>query len=1235
MSVLQRVLSPIVDVRREETTGVLMMFGYSFLAMTAYNIVQPITRSRFISSLGSENIPYVLLVSAFIVGLIMQGYSRLGSKIPGRWVIPVTQAGMVGLLVFFWIMFAAGLDWVDVAFYLFGQIYGVLLISQFWTLANLIYDPRAAKRVFGFIGGGATAGGALGASISAFFAEEIGSRQLVLVSAVALSFCAALVVTIVRRARSVELVGLESAGEEKGVGGGEALRMLRESRHLQIIAMTIALMSIGAGIIDQQLNMAVEAFKGRDETDAITETLAQVQVWVSLIGFVIQVWLTSRIHRLLGVGFALMILPFGLGTTAVIILLYPNLWAPMFARILDKSLRYTVDKTSREVLFLPLPSALKHKAKPFVDVTVDRFARAVAALLLILLIQPWALNLDWYEISYASLVVMGLWIAMALRAKRGYVEAFRRSIEQQVVRPEEVRLSAADLSTIETLVQELAHPDPARVVYAIDVLESLDKRNLVTPLLLYHESPAVRARALAALGSVRSDIAVQWIPQIRRLLGDPDPSVRASAIGALASISDEDAASLARPLLGESDPRVRATAAVALASSGRLDDVDRAESALLALANDSRDSARSARRDVAAAVRQIPDARFRPILIPLLTDSAPEVADEAMESVRAAGANDFVFVPALVSLLRNRRLKGRARSVLVSYGEPVVDVLAHFMRDPDEDIWVRRHIPATLAQIPSQKTVDVLIGALEEPDGFLRYKVVAALAKLRREHDELTFRREPLEALAVKQGRTYFQYLSLHYNLFGKGGLAAESLLARALEEKMQRMINRTYLLLSLIYPWRDISAARWTLEHGDSRSRASASEYLDNVLTGQLRKQIMPVLEEMPRDEKVRRANVLLRTRPRDVEETLLQLINDDDQVVAAAAIDVARQQKITSLADDIEHVLAHRDVRDWYVFEAASWTLAEFRMPAERRRELWLEPLPAAELAAQLRHLPLFKSVSVDELFRIAGAAKQVRHEPGTVLLQEGSVPSAIHLLLDGQVICSSRAGVTETLRAPSAIGFAEALQGTPATETVRSSGIAVTLVLNIEELRTLLADNGDFVSGLFATLAERMTEAADRPVHSLPGSPAELEVMAATGLSPIEKVLALQRVPLFSRVSAEEMAHLAKVATTVTMKTGETLFPESATAALWLVLSGEVSLESSAGEPAATARAGDVIGSVVTMAGRPLGRSADVLRSGVALRIDHEDLIDQLGERPDLLREVFEGMFKMRRAEQPVSA
>ena len=145
-------------------------------------------------------------------------------------------------------------------------------------------------------------------------------------------------------------------------------------------------------------------------------------------------------------------------------------------------------------------------------------------------------------------------------------------------------------------------------------------------------------------------------------------------------------------------------------------------------------------------------------------------------------------------------------------------------------------------------------------------------------------------------------------------------------------------------------------------------------------------------------------------------------------------------------------------------------------------------------------------------------------------------------------------------------------------------------------------------------------------------ELAQLASGGLTAIERVFALQYVPLFRRVSADEMQQLATVAAPVTMTAGSVLFPESAPPALWLLLTGEVVLESSTGQPPVTARGGDIIGSLDTMAGRSLGRSAKVVTGGVALKIDREDLFDVLGERPELLRQMFAGMFKR---ERPLTA
>lgn len=1248
MSLIQKMLAPVVELRKEEAATALMMFVYSFLLIWSYNIIKPITRSAFIKDLGADNIPWMPLVAGFVIAAFMAGYTWVVARVPERWGLPLIQGAMAGVLVVFWFLFKTESKAVAVAFYLWGLLFGVLVTSQFWTLANTTYDPRQAKRLFGFIGAGAPLGGTA-AGYMTYHAKAFGTFNMVLYSAGLLVLAVLVVSAILAREKAVRGVVAEG---EKGVGFAEAIRLLRSSKHLKIIALVISFAALAANIVDQQLSMATEAFKGRQDIDALTSFLGLVQAWMSAIAFLVQVWLTSRIHRYLGIGFALLVLPLGFGTTAVIMLLNAALWAPTLARVFDQSLRYTVDKTSREVLFLPLPSDVKQRAKPFVDVTVDRFAKAASGLLMLVLVSDWGFDFTWQQVSYASLALVGLWIAGTFVAKRAYVRAFRQGLEQQTVVPSDVRLPAADLSTIETLLEQLSHPDPARVVYAIDVLESLDKRNLVTPLLLYHESPAVRARALRALGAVRSEIAVRWKPHITRLLGDTDAGVRASALAALIAVSGgersrasgdarapdtEDAASVARPLLDDPDPRIRATAAVALADSAQPDDVDAAEATLLALASDAGDTARTARRDVAAAIRQIADPRFHRMLIPLLYDPAPEVAEEAMESVRAAGTCDFIFVPTLVALLRHRQLKGHARDVLASYGEPVVTVLAHFMRAPEEDIWVRRHIPATLARIPSQKTVDVLVAALEEPDGFFRFKAIEALERLRRGHETLTFAREPIEALAIRESRGYFNTLTLWHNLFGparrspgtaeagRQTLPADSLLSQALTEKMQRTKDRICRLLALIYPWRDIAAAQWTLERGDTRGRSSASEYLDNILTGQLRKRIIPILEELPIEERVRRANVLQRTRPRDVEETLLQLINDDDQVIAASAIDVVRERKIWTLAPDVEHVLAHRDVHDWYVFEAASWALAEQRLAAERRHELWLEPLPAAELAGTLRRLPMFASVSVDELFRIASTAKQVRHESGTVLAQEGAVPARVHLLLDGRITAMSRDAAPHTISAPATLGFAEALQGLPMAETLRTTGVAVTLALTAEELRTMLSDNTDLVSGLCATIAERCEACAGGPIQTTDAA-AELAHLAEDGLTPVEKVLALQRVPLFARVSADEMRQLSGVAQAVTMTAGSALFAPSAAPAIWLLLSGEVSLQDSADGTQVVARGGDVIGSLATMAGRPLGVSGDVARSGVALKVDRDALFEVLGSRPELLRQIFAGIFRL---------
>jgi len=134
-------------------------------------------------------------------------------------------------------------------------------------------------------------------------------------------------------------------------------------------------------------------------------------------------------------------------------------------------------------------------------------------------------------------------------------------------------------------------------------------------------------------------------------------------------------------------------------------------------------------------------------------------------------------------------------------------------------------------------------------------------------------------------------------------------------------------------------------------------------------------------------------------------------------------------------------------------------------------------------------------------------------------------------------------------------------------------------------------------------------------------------------IEKVLALQKVPLFSRTSVDEMTQVAAVTSIVTMTSGASLFAESAPPALWLILSGEIALSSTTSQVPIRGRGGDIIGALEMLGGQPLGLAARVVESGIALRIARDDLFEVLGERPELLRQIFASMF--RRAAGPAFA
>jgi CRP/FNR family transcriptional regulator/CRP/FNR family cyclic AMP-dependent transcriptional regulator len=115
----------------------------------------------------------------------------------------------------------------------------------------------------------------------------------------------------------------------------------------------------------------------------------------------------------------------------------------------------------------------------------------------------------------------------------------------------------------------------------------------------------------------------------------------------------------------------------------------------------------------------------------------------------------------------------------------------------------------------------------------------------------------------------------------------------------------------------------------------------------------------------------------------------------------------------------------------------------------------------------------------------------------------------------------------------------------------------------------------------------------------------------LSVIEKVVFLQNVDIFSRVSTEQLAYVAAIAEEVSFLKGDVIFKEQDTSdALYLVIDGKVRLQRGEDEIAA-AGSREAFGAWALFDDEPRLVTAVVAEDCRLLRVDRDDFADLLAD------------------------
>ena len=395
----------------------IILFSNFFLIILAYYQVKSASRSLLIEYWGADNFPWVWISSALVLGSFIGLYHRLVERYRRLAVVLGSCLMFIVLLV----GFRLALDWqgmeasISYAFYIFVDIFSVILVEQFWSLADSVSEADAGRKSFWFIGSGGLLGGVIGGVTATAMLEFTPMRTPDLL----LSCAAILIVTFVLNL-AMGRMGLyrEVPSEGPPVVAAGGWRALIKSRYLILIACALLCSQLAQPVVEFQFIKAVEA--SYKALDARTQYISSFFSVLGLVSIAINLLVTPFLHRYLGVMWGMMTQPVVLALSSLAFMAQPTLMIASVMKIADRGLSYSINRASKEQLYIPVDPVRTYQAKAWIDMLGYRLFKVIGSAMILVLARWLPLGENAVQLGWLTLLICGVWILVLGLLAREY-----------------------------------------------------------------------------------------------------------------------------------------------------------------------------------------------------------------------------------------------------------------------------------------------------------------------------------------------------------------------------------------------------------------------------------------------------------------------------------------------------------------------------------------------------------------------------------------------------------------------------------------------------------------------------------------------------------------------------------------------------------------------------------------------------------------------------------------------
>ena len=364
----------LLGARTGEERAVVIAFVYFFLLLSSYYLLRPV-RDAMAAHAGLGRLPELFTYTFLAMLAITPLFGALVSRVRKRHLLPIVYAFFALNMFLFYLAFDAdpGSQRAAATFFVWLSVFNMFVVSVFWSFMADVFRGEEARRLFGPIAAGGSAGAIAGPLLTQTLASGMGTAGLVLLAMI-------LLLATIPCIRALGHWSVERHGELPGtaaesaepIGGGAlggVTLVLRSPYLLGVVALIALGTTAGTFMYLQLQNIASSAFP---DTAARTAFFARLDLGVNLLAFVLQGVVTTRVMRRFGVTGGLILMPLVALGSFIWLVMAPFLVPLAVSQVLRRAGEFGIAKPSREVLFTAVDPESKYKAKNFIDTVVQR-----------------------------------------------------------------------------------------------------------------------------------------------------------------------------------------------------------------------------------------------------------------------------------------------------------------------------------------------------------------------------------------------------------------------------------------------------------------------------------------------------------------------------------------------------------------------------------------------------------------------------------------------------------------------------------------------------------------------------------------------------------------------------------------------------------------------------------------------------------------------------------------------